>query len=320
MSEQAEPSLRELFLISWKSFRNLSSIYGPELQSKIADLIPTFNHIQKSVDELDFFSINEDVDDLTTSSIPFILVNGILGNLYSKSFTSREERKKQVEKAIRHYNEFKMLTLQFNLTQVNWPSRQQKSHEDLSDRRQILIETQKEKKELDEMTDSFLKRLINDPDSLDDDFVKEMYMKCIRQLQIIVVEDMENLTLEQSFLNNPTPAKEPVANINTKPKTFIIAKDQLQKKVFGAGYPSTPTITVEEFAEQEMKKMLPSSEFALFNKQVAANQSKLHKNKWLEKEPTESDDISNEELQKERRFDDWKDDHRRGSGNRLGMG
>ena len=129
-----------------------------------------------------------------------ILLNGILGNLYSKSFTSREERKKQVEKAIRHYNEFKMLTLQFNLTQVNWPSRQQKSHKDLSDRRQILIERQKEKKELDEMTDSFLKRLINDPDSLDDDFVKEMYMKCIRQLQIIVVEDMENLTLEQSFL------------------------------------------------------------------------------------------------------------------------
>lgn len=36
-------------------------------------------------------------------------------------------------------------------------------------------------------------------------------------------------------------------------RPFIITKDQLQKKVIGAGYPSLPTLTVEEFYEQKVK-------------------------------------------------------------------
>ena len=32
----------------------------------------------------------------------------------------------------------------------------------------------------------------------------------------------------------------------------IITKDEVQKKVFGAGYPSLPTMTVQEFYEQRI--------------------------------------------------------------------
>jgi len=326
--EQTDISLRQLFQNSWQRFRSIENLFGQELQAEIKKLIPIFIHIKKSVEELDFFSINEDLEDLTISSIPFILIDAILGQLFSKQFTERNERKEQVETAIRYYNEFKMLTLQFNLTQINWPSRNRaKTPKDEHQSRDMRIQIQKEKKELEQITDNFIKRLIKDPESLDDSFIKDQYLKCIRQLQINVVEDMENLALEQSFLSQSPPSKPlPSSNITSqKPKTFIIAKNELQKKVFGAGYPSTPTMTVEEFAEQEMKKILPSSEFALFNKQVAAQQAKASKNKWLENTHDQVDEENadvetKESLQKERNFDDWKDDHRRGSGNRLGMG
>ena len=36
-------------------------------------------------------------------------------------------------------------------------------------------------------------------------------------------------------------------------RPFIITKDMIQKKVFGAGYPSLPTLTIEEFYEQKVQ-------------------------------------------------------------------
>ena len=44
----------------------------------------------------------------------------------------------------------------------------------------------------------------------------------------------------------------------SKPKSFIITKDVISKHVFGAGYPSLPTMTVEEFYEQQYKNIKPA--------------------------------------------------------------
>ena len=43
-------------------------------------------------------------------------------------------------------------------------------------------------------------------------------------------------------------------------KPFILVKSELQKQVFGAGYPSLPTMTLDEFYDQEMKKMVEQQE------------------------------------------------------------
>ena len=39
-----------------------------------------------------------------------------------------------------------------------------------------------------------------------------------------------------------------------KLRPFIITKDQLQKKVFGLGYPSIPSFTVDEFYTQRVEQ------------------------------------------------------------------
>jgi len=37
-------------------------------------------------------------------------------------------------------------------------------------------------------------------------------------------------------------------------RSFIITKNDLQKAVFGLGYPSIPTVTVDEFYKQRVKE------------------------------------------------------------------
>ena len=37
-------------------------------------------------------------------------------------------------------------------------------------------------------------------------------------------------------------------------KPFILTKDALQAQVFGAGYPSIPTMTLDEFYQKEVRE------------------------------------------------------------------
>ena len=41
---------------------------------------------------------------------------------------------------------------------------------------------------------------------------------------------------------------------------FIITRDQIQAQVVGAGYPSLPTYTLEEFYEQKYKDAQPPAD------------------------------------------------------------
>ena len=43
-------------------------------------------------------------------------------------------------------------------------------------------------------------------------------------------------------------------------KPFILVKSEMQKQVFGAGYPSLPTMTLDEFYDQEMKRIVEEQE------------------------------------------------------------
>ena len=39
-------------------------------------------------------------------------------------------------------------------------------------------------------------------------------------------------------------------------KPFILVKSELQKQVYGAGYPSLPTVTLDEYYDQELKRLV----------------------------------------------------------------
>lgn len=53
--------------------------------------------------------------------------------------------------------------------------------------------------------------------------------------------------------NRPKDTGKPKSYVSaTNFKPFIITKNELQKQVFGLGYPSRPTVTIEEFVNQKI--------------------------------------------------------------------
>jgi len=341
----------------WKSIRNLDNIFGNDLQAEINKIIPKLEVVQKTIDDLDMFSINEEFSDLTTNSLPFILVDGLIGKLYSKKFDQRENRLKYIEASLKSYKSFKYLNLQYDIAKPsNIPNSRTsvKSAQDQMSRRELLIASHKEEKDLKSQIDHFIDRINKQGlDSMDDDFIREKYLVCLKHLYIEIIKDEENLNLELNFMKNPS-SRIPQQNTSTKPnnllknsKPLILTKNSIQKAVFGAGYPSLPTMTVEEFAEQELAKITPSNEFKVYQQQVenmkirnkikckeSKNENYLGRNEENEYDKkrttfnheTESklkpdeEEETEESLNKLRRQDEFRDDHRRGEGNRKNMG
>jgi immunoglobulin-binding protein 1 len=95
---------------------------------------------------------------------------------------------------------------------------------------------------------------------------------------------------------------------------FIITKSEEQRKVFGVGYPSIPTYTVDQWYTQMQEK----GRFGQVDKLKTVHYDGNNDNEVVEK--YEEEDESEEARQKKIQWDDYKDTHRRGYGNRHNKG
>jgi len=123
-----------------------------------------------------------------------------------------------------------------------------------------------------------------------------------------ILEHMK--TLKRNGDESKQESKPAAAKTQQSFKPILITREMIKDKVFGAGYPGVPTMSQEEFLEKEIRE----------GKIVLDYQDDQTR-----KENKKSDDESEDEddpakLQKKRDWDEWKDDHRRGWGNRENMG
>lgn len=91
----------------------------------------------------------------------------------------------------------------------------------------------------------------------------------------------------------------------------------LQAQVLGAGYPSLPTMTVDDWYEQHRKHGVLPDQGMPSKVTVEDNTDEQARDEEKEKKAENDDEAS---LLKARNWDEWKDDHRRGYGNRHNMG
>ena len=91
-----------------------------------------------------------------------------------------------------------------------------------------------------------------------------------------------------------------------------------QAKVFGAGYPSLATMTVDDWYEQRRSHGgLPDQ---VIPRRVDGEEDSDLKEREEEEKEKKAENDDEESLQKARNWDDWKDTHHRGYGNRHNMG
>jgi len=106
-----------------------------------------------------------------------------------------------------------------------------------------------------------LKKNLDNP-NIDDETKREYFVTLLKLYAVQITDELNLLGKEKIILENikkmgsahtlaceTQKTKLPVAKL----KPIIITRDDVQKKVFGAGYPSLPVMTVEEFYDKRVK-------------------------------------------------------------------
>ncbi len=119
-----------------------------------------------------------------------------------------------------------------------------------------------------------------------------------------------------------------IANVDRQPvqaakKPFIITKDVLQAKVFGMGYPSLPVYSIEEFYvhladEGHMPKADNAGDGAIGGGggvQIGGGVTQSQRDKEKAEKDLREDAHDEQELRKQREWDEFKDENKRGAGN-----
>uniref|UniRef100_A0A8B9G7N6 IGBP1 protein n=1 Tax=Amazona collaria TaxID=241587 RepID=A0A8B9G7N6_9PSIT len=169
----------------------------------------------------------------------------------------------------------------------------------------------KQKKELENRLAS-MKNSVDSGQS-DEEQIREFYMLQTQKWINTSLEEIESVDQEIVLLRSRDTSSAPPHStsrqVRPPVKPFILTRDAVQAKVFGAGYPSLPVMTVDDWYDQRRRQGVVSGQTGLTDEELQKQQQ--------EKKEEEDDE---EALQKARNWDNWKDTHPRGYGNRHNMG
>lgn len=354
-SEEGETGkLSDIFSKIWSNYEFLESTdlasTDAEYQRRVSESIENTEKAIHMTNLLHLFSDNEDIDEVSTRSLKYLLLPALLNY-----FTMRKvggERLDLVKKAKAYIKDFMRLCALYNLTSIKLEDKEDEEDDDsgkngkeitkpfhtkkepdllgMANQRQNKIDRYKEqKKTLKEIKEL---RVHIEKEHVEEEVQRKYYLLLLKNWISTALDDFENIKMELEILKQMAAMKAKGIDIAEEKKSgrvkrkpfrpFIITKDQLQKKVIGAGYPSLPTLTVEEFYEQKVKDgtfQLPTGsslqDWATDPDKTSDDKEEEERN---EETKIEKDDV--EKLSKMRNWDDWKDDVRRGDGNRMNMG
>lgn len=130
----------------------------------------------------------------------------------------------------------------------------------MSKQRNSKIEQYRIKKELDDQIKQI--KIVMEREYIDDDLKREFYIKLIKSSIMNAIDEISSIDQEKQILDHmsqlkhdnpdhdqPKPLRRPTQPL----KPIIITKDAVQKAVYGLGYPSMPTMTVDEFYTQRVE-------------------------------------------------------------------
>ncbi|KAM9376378.1 immunoglobulin-binding protein 1 [Pholidichthys leucotaenia] len=342
----AEPlRLSEMLDRGWKIYEEVDSTNEPlgsnEIQVRVSRGIQMLEEASRMVAQLELFSRNEELEEISTADLKFLLLPALIGGLKMKQ-SGHGRRLETVRAARGYFVDFLQRCKDYNVIDFQLPGSTAESTSDeaspngqlqsrsspcpsglvaMAAQRQAKIERYRQKKELESRL-SDVRRAVESGQA-DDDITRDFYLLNVRRWITVSLEEVESIDQEMVILRNMDavrehPPKVPNQAVRQPIKPFILTKDAVQAQVFGVGYPSLPTMTVDDWYEQHRKHgVLPDQ--GIPRKVAGEEDTEAQEREETEKEEkAEKDD--EEALLKARNWDDWKDTHRRGYGNRQNMG
>lgn len=245
-------------------------------QTKVKQCMQILENATRLTSLVNIFSNNESIEEVATADVKLFLLPALLGTLTLK-LTSRE-RSEIVQTAEIYFRDFLQRCKDYSITDIEVPppaipeedvestdSRPQPVRfnlESAARRRASKIKEYHEQKALEADIQSMKKYL----DTTDNDEIKrKYYISLIKSYVSKGLEELDALEAEKRILKHMAKVKrdESMTGADEKRKAhipkpkplvpIIITRDEVQKKIFGAGYPSLPTMTVQEFYEKKIK-------------------------------------------------------------------
>ncbi|XP_030305041.1 immunoglobulin-binding protein 1 isoform X1 [Calypte anna] len=337
------PRLSELLAAGrrlWEEVENGEepSSGAPGVQEKVRQGLEALQRAAAMVAQLELFSENEDVEEIASADLKYLLVPALLGALTLKQ-VDLSKRLQHLESARSHFWRFLQLCSSYGLGSFSLPPGSPPAEEGagspgpsgpaaaqaslvaMASNRQAKIQRYKQKKELENRLASM--RSCVESGQADEDQIREFHILQIQRWINTSLEEIESIDQEIIILRSrgaakqsPAPAHGTARQVRAPMKPFILTRDAAQAKVFGAGYPSLPTVTVDDWYEQRRRQGVMPGQSLPQRAPAGITDEELQKQQQEKKE--EEDD--EETLQKARNWDDWKDTHPRGYGNRQNTG
>ncbi|KAJ3330297.1 hypothetical protein HDU76_006014 [Blyttiomyces sp. JEL0837] len=348
-------SLREEFQDAQKLFLNLEnselSSTDPKYQASsanfhfisrtdVAKAMELFERCARLVQSLSMFSSNEEVEDINTSDLRFLLVEFYLGELELKR-TSRE-RLESLVKAKALFDKFLLAVETHGIItpthKKHMASELEGKVKDPARRRLDKIERYKREKQLKETLAELAKKMAlttGDPDEEEDrEFLLLTIDLCIGK----AIDSLKNVLEEKDMLERiskmdlgkgtsftssstkdsskdgyddrvaprPLPGDKLLSKDGKPMQPFVImsSREQIKNQVFRPGH-NLPTMTIDQFLENEI-----------------ARGNFLQGGGDRPEKPIveDTDEAQDAETLKARNWDNFKDDNPRGWGNRAGKG
>ncbi|XP_027581886.2 immunoglobulin-binding protein 1 isoform X1 [Pipra filicauda] len=311
---------------------------APAVQDKVRQGLDALRLAATMVAELELFSENEELDEVASADLKFLLLPALQGALTLKQ-VDLSRRQQHLESARDHFLHFLKLCRSYGLGTFQLPPSTpgdegtgsppdsgnppgaQPNLVAMAMSRNAKIERYKQKKELENKLASM--RSFVESGTADEDQIREFYILQIQKWISTSLEELESIDQEMVILKNRDVARQapaaphgPSRPVRAPVRPFILTRDTAQARVFGAGYPGLPTMTVDDWYEQRRRQGIVSGQSVPQRAPAGVSDEELQKQQQEKKE--EEDD--EEALQKARNWDDWKDTHPRGYGNRQNMG
>lgn len=337
-------TVSQLFDLAWSKQNHLQSssidTTTDDYASELLHTIRLLESIEKRLQSLELFSDNEQIEELSTNNIRFLLLPAFLAWLHQTKRSKPSQRLVNVQHACDYYGKFLQTTRNYGLHQFSIPkpptNNECEQTEIMSSRdvdmmrmaqdRASKIQGHLKRREEEEKMRIFEETMKND--ATDDEARRNFYLSKIRSWINTALDDLKYLhdelrvllqrqTIEPNCDLLQASTKRPLGPTSRPLKPIVLTRDQLQARVFSQGYPSVPTMTIDEFYQSLAQRGLaPTPEQAKANNSgpkfptaADAEKEEVAKERLIEKDDGEM-------LAYLRTHDEFKDEHRRGEGNR----
>ncbi|XP_053436911.1 immunoglobulin-binding protein 1 isoform X2 [Nycticebus coucang] len=301
------------------------------VQDKVFKGLDVLEKAAEMLSQLDLFSRNEDLEEIASSDLKYLMVPAFQGALTMKQ-VNPSKRLDHLQLAREHFINFLTQCHYYHVAEFELPQSKNNAAENnttsssiaypslvaMASQRQAKIERYRQKKEVEHRLSTMKSAM--ESGQADDECVREYYLLHLRRWIGISIEEIESIDQEIKILREKDSSKEAStshSSLQERPpmKPFILTRNMAQAKVFGAGYPSLASMTVSDWYDQHRKYgALPDQGIA-----KATSEYRRAAREQEDQEQREEDD-DEQTLHRAREWDDWKDTHPRGYGNRQNMG